>query len=150
MRTNRRDASARQQALYLLQRREHSASELSRKLVSRGIEESAADEAISALSESGLQSDGRYAELLVRSRIARAYGPLRIRAELRVAGVSDSESAVALEDVEVDWFELARSYRERRFGPAPIDNTEQARQFRHLAGRGFETSQIRYALESED
>src|SRR5688572_6298245 len=95
------------QALKLLARREHSARELKRKLTARGIAPDEAAAAVEHAATEGWQSDGRYAGMLVRTRVANGYGPVRIEAELEVAGVPAEQIRAALDDAAVDWRELA-------------------------------------------
>ena len=135
-------------AVGLLARREHSRAELARKLGQRGVPEELIAATLEALGERRLQSDTRYAETLVASRIGRGQGPVRIRRELAERGVSGAEIDAALEGAEADWFELARETRRRRFGAAaPAEWNERARQSRFLEYRGFSGEQIRAAFE---
>jgi regulatory protein len=82
----------------------------------------------------------------VRSRAGRGHGPVRIRQELRQRGVADGLIGPALAQLEVDWFELAREVRIRRFGSEPpADLKERSRQYRFMQYRGFTNDQIRAA-----
>ena len=100
------------------------------------------------LGDRGLVSDSRFAEALVRSRIARGGGPLRIRSDLEARGVDPSVVEEALDSDDEEWEARARGAREKRFGAAPPrDRAEYARQARFLAGRGFTRRQVRRALE---
>ena len=141
--------TAQDSALRSLGRREHSAAQLKAKLKSRGYESETAAQAVEGLTESGLQSDARYAELLVRSRIAQHYGPLRIKAELAVSGLSDADMGAALSASETDWTQLARELHRRKFGAPPASMAERQRQHRYLAGRGFSGDQIRSVLKDD-
>jgi regulatory protein len=80
-------ASVEAAAVRLLARREHSRAELVRKLAARGAPAELADEVLDSLAARRLQSDERYAESLVTSRIGRGQGPVRIRRELAERGV---------------------------------------------------------------
>lgn len=140
-------SGARDSALRALGRREHSAVQLRRKLQARGYDEAVADEAVGELSARGWQSDARYAEMLVRSRVSQGYGRLYIEAELGVAGVPDADIGAALEAVECDWAQVAADLHARKFGAAPGNMTERSKQYRYLAGRGFTSDQIRAALK---
>lgn len=138
----------REQAIRLLARREHSARELAFKLVRRGVPEALAEAVIDGLTQEGLQSDARYAESWVRHRVEQGYGPLRIRAELRERGVPDhlAGPALAEAETEIDWAEQARQAWARRFGGAPADLRERARQQRYLERRGFAAGHIRQVM----
>ena len=135
------------QALKLLARREHSARELKRKLTARGIGDDDAAAAVAHASAEGWQNDGRYAEMLVRSRVAQGYGPVRIRAELEVAGLPAADIQEALDNAGVDWREQAAAAHAKKFGAIPGTSAERAKQYRFLQGRGFDASQISAALK---
>jgi regulatory protein len=120
-------------ALEFLARREHTRRELTRKLAARGFP----DDIIAAA------LDG-----LERTRIAKGQGPQRIRAELVQRGIADGEANDGLRAADVDWVATIRAVRAKRFGPElPRDYAERARQARFLQYRGFDSAQIRAALE---
>jgi SOS response regulatory protein OraA/RecX len=58
----------------------------------------------------GLVSDRRYAESLVRNRVERGYGPLKITHELRAKGVDDAVIEEVLEHDEAVWLERLRAF----------------------------------------
>ena len=133
-----------------LARREHGRSELLAKLEKAGFEPDISQEAVAQLVEDGLQSDERFVEAFVRSRIGQGKGPARIRAELREHGVVGSLIDTGLENAEQDWFALAREVRLKKFGAArPPDFKEKARQMRFLQSRGFDTDQIQAAVSAD-
>jgi len=140
--------AARGRALKLLSRREHSAAELAFKLQRRGAEEETAREAVSRMQDAGWQSDARYAEMLVRNRIAQGYGPLRIRAELSAAGVDDADARSALAEAEADWPALCASLQARKFRAPPRTPAEWQKQYRYLASHGFPADAVRAALKA--
>ncbi len=139
---------ARDAALRLLGRREHSARELKAKLRARGLEGEEAEQIVGDLVDQGWQSDTRYAELLVRSRIGQGYGRMRIEAEMRVAGIGDNEIREAIEAAEVDWDALAHSVWSRRFDE-PRNRGERQKQYRFMAARGFTGGQIARILKGD-
>jgi len=140
-------AALRDRALGLLARREHSRFELRRKLSDAAAEPGELDAVLDDLAAAGLQSDRRYAESFVRSRIERGQGPLRIRKELRQRGVEAALAEQALAEAEVDWDARLRDVHRKRFGSTPpADRREQARQARFLAQRGFPDAAIRDLL----
>jgi regulatory protein len=136
-------------ALRLLSRREHGAAELKHKLIRRGHDASAAADIVGQMADAGWQSDERYAEMLVRSRVAQGYGPLRIRAELEAARVPDAEIRMALASADVDWTAQAVAVHGRKFRTPASAAAEWQKQYRFLAMRGFEPGQIRVALKGE-
>ncbi|WP_425493751.1 recombination regulator RecX [Noviluteimonas lactosilytica] len=135
-----------QRALGLLVRREHSRRELTRKLAARGVERDDATAAIDKLEAAGWQDDGRFAEALVRSRVASGYGPVRIRAELGTHALEREAIAAALETAEIDWDATARDLVRRRFGDAVADDRNAQRKAADwLMRRGFTGAQVRAA-----
>ena len=101
-----------QRALSLLVRREHSRSELARKLVARGVAETEAAEAVTRMADAGWQDDQRFACSIARARAAGGYGPAWIRAELGSHGIGESmidrAFAALAEAGEDDWDARAR------------------------------------------
>jgi regulatory protein len=143
------DAPAcRRTALELLARREHSRRELTRKLGTRGFPADVVGPVLDELEQSGALADARFTDVFVRSRVAKGQGPQRIRSELAQRGIGDADADAVLRGSEVDWLETIRAVRRKRFGPElPHDYAERARQARFLQYRGFDSAQIRAALE---
>ncbi len=141
------EPSPRNKAMDLLARREHSVFELRAKLVAREFEPDAIDTAIDSLVREGLISDDRFAAAFVASRVRRGQGPIRIRGELRQRGVAEGLIDTNMDAADADWIGLARSVREKKFGPArSLAYRDRARQSRFLQHRGFSTDQIRAAF----
>jgi len=104
---------------------------------------------IAALQQEGWQSDERFAEHYVASRVERGYGPVRIARELEQRGVAAELIDRALGQEEQFWHERAAQVHHRRFGGVlPENERERARQARFLQYRGFTMAQIRAAWES--
>jgi len=138
---------ARKKAMDFLARREYGQTELIRKLADKGFDRDASAEAVTRLTEDGLQSDDRFTEAFVQSRINQGKGPVRIRLDLGQKGISDSTIEIALEEAVADWRALAREQRIKKFGRnPPPDFKEKARQMRFLQYRGFEQDHIQYAF----
>jgi regulatory protein len=138
-------AALREAALRLLARREHSRRELVDKLVRKGWSNSGTERLLDELADEGLQSESRFAESYIRQRAGRGYGPVRIRAELRQRGVDDSDAGRAFETLEIDFFERAASFYDRKYGhlPPPADIQERAKRHQAMQRRGFTTDQLR-------
>jgi regulatory protein len=135
-------------ALELLARREHSRRELTRKLAARGFPDDVVTSVLEKLERTGALADARFTDSFVRSRVSKGQGPQRIRAELAQRGISDEEADGVLRAAEVDWLATIRAVRAKRFGAEPPrDYAERARQARFLQYRGFDSAQIRAALE---
>lgn len=141
-----------QRALALLVRREHSRKELARKLAERGVEAEAAVMAVEKLTDDGWQSDARFAEMLVRTRVAHGQGPVRIRAELGTHGLDRDAVEAAMASFDGDWRQLARDLAERRFGLGRGDAAEgnlRRKVADFLYRRGFDGDVVRAALGSK-
>jgi len=142
---------ARKKAMDLLARREHARAELEQKLASAGFDAEVAEEAVQRLVDEGLQSDRRFVESFVQSRIRQGKGPVRIHADLGQQGISAGLVDEALEAAGADWYELAREARVKKFGRSlPLEFKDKARQMRFLQYRGFEPDQIQAAVSSFD
>lgn len=142
---------ARKKAMDYLARREHSREELCRKMKKAGFDANVAIDAIEALRKDGLQSDRRFVEAFVASRISHGKGPRLIRADLSQRGVREPMIHEVLVEVEQDWDALARETRIKKFGAEePHEFKEKARQMRFLQGRGFEPEQIQAAVSDSD
>ena len=142
---------ARRKAMDLLARREYGRAELEHKLTTAGFDAEVAADAVHALSEEGLQSDLRFVESFVQSRVNQGKGPVRIHADLGERGIAAALVDTVLEETSQDWYELAREIRLKKFGPGrPEDFKEKARQMRFLQYRGFEPDQVQAAVSAPD
>ncbi len=125
-----------------LARREHSQAELQFKLEQKGFSGALVRQVIVDFQARGLQSDARYAEVFIRSRIARGYGAARIRQELLFRGI-DREVIDASLDGDADG-QIERVYA-RKFGAGVPASLEERRvRERFLLRRGFSGDQIRH------
>jgi regulatory protein len=137
-------AEVEEAAVRLLARREHSYSELTRKLDRRGWPAELVERVLSDLAERGLQSDQRYADSFARNRAGKAYGPLRIRAELAERGIDRALIDQTLRALEVDWVACVANWYARKYGNEPVqDLKERSRRMQVLARRGFAHEHIR-------
>jgi len=143
-RTGFTPADLREAALRLLARREHSVRELSRKLQRKGWPGREVEQIITELAEQGLQSDERFAESFARTRAEKAYGPVRIRAELSERGIDRTLAQRAINELDIDWLAQAAKWFARRYGETRAEDfKEKSRRRQALARRGFEESVIR-------
>lgn len=134
-------------ALALQARREHSRQEIRQKLLELGGAPAQVEFLLDGLVQRRLQSDARFAEVFVRSRAERGYGPRVIAAELKERGVAPEVMDAALAGSGYDWSAQAAYVRQKRFGGSlPADMKEKARQLRFLQYRGFGGAQLSQAL----
>ena len=135
----------------LLARREHSTREIERKLGIREFGPEAVAQAISQMQQEGLQSDRRFTDSYIHSRIEKGYGPVRIALELRDKGIADELIEEFLTAREADWPACITRVLEKKFGPArPGNFREQARQAKFLQYRGFSSEQIRRVFKADN
>jgi regulatory protein len=138
-----------ERAVRLLAQREHSVQELTEKLRGKGIDAALASLVVDDLRGRGMQSDARFAEAFVHSRIGRAQGPIRIREELRQRGIHDELADEMLTESGEYWLELAKATRAKKFGDAaPSDRDDWGRQARFLARRGFPADLVYRVLDA--
>jgi len=139
----------RDQALRWLARREHTTRELAMKFQARGYDSGSVAATLIELTEQGLQSDHRFAEVFARTRTESGYGPWRIRSQLRERGVDDDTIRTALSAASVDWFEACAKAWRKAFGAVPdTDIKAIAKQQRFLSYRGFDPAHIRQLLRN--
>lgn len=155
--------SLKARALAWLAQREHSRSELRRKLLRAARAQAArapadepgsaadADPAIAieqlldALQGHGLLSDERFVESRVRVRSAN-HGTRRIEFELAQHGLKLGPAQ--LQQMRDSELQRARLLWQRRFGALPVEAADRARQARFLAGRGFAAAVVRRVLRA--
>jgi len=138
-------------AIEILGRREHSRRELVAKLSERLDLAAVTPElqmALDKLAADGYQSDERFAEVFVRSRRARGYGPLFIEQELRQRGVAAELVSAAVKRLDAEWLALAGDQKRKKFGSGAVTAlTEKAKVMRFLRYRGFLQPQVEAALQ---
>lgn len=99
------------------------------------------DSVLDELAGLKLLSDRRMAEALVRSGSAR-FGTARLSQDLQRKGVAAGLISEVLQPLADNETERAREVWQRRFGHAPADLKERARQYRFLLGRGFASAVV--------
>jgi regulatory protein len=142
-------ASLRARALRLLARREHSRTELHRKLSRDEVSEPQLAALLDELQRQGWLSEVRLAEQMIAAARGR-HGSRWVLDRLRRKGVPDEalrRAAAAMQEQELD---SARTVWRKRFGRPPADLREKAQQARFLAGRGFLTDTIQQLLGALD
>jgi len=133
-------------ALRYLSQREHSRSELERKLARHAEDPGEVARVLDELQARGFIDHARVAESVVH-RKAGKLGALRIRQELQAMGVEPALVQAALAKLRDSELDRAREVWQRRFGQAPADANEGAKQARFLAARGFSGEVISRVLK---
>ncbi|MCQ1057498.1 recombination regulator RecX [Photobacterium sp. DNB23_23_1] len=143
--------SATQLAVRYLSRRDHAEKELQQKLLARGYELAEVDDAVALCQDYNWLDDARFAERLLGNGIAKGWGLLRIRQEMKFKGIHEEIIRQLFEDDEFDWYEHAREVALKKFGESPMESEkEKARRLRFMQYRGFDLEQIQYALDVDD
>nr|WP_088210804.1 regulatory protein RecX [Shewanella sp. Shew256] len=127
-------------------------------MLEKGFEVVDIDPVLDDCEASGFINDKRYAELLVRSHIARGHGPIRIRQAIAQKGLSKDCIEAALSANEHDWFELAKVKAIKKYVTPKVTEIkgsqsrelvakEKAKRVRFLLSQGFNYEQVSYALD---
>lgn len=151
-------------ALRLLSTREHSRTELERKLRRHEVEPGQLHKVLDELQAKGFIDTQRVVDSVVHQRAGKL-GVARIRQELQHKGVAGEEAQAALAALQASEVERARQVWRRKFGrrdeydgdddgdaaaaSAP-DAAQRARQMRFLASRGFTGDAIRRVVSGAD
>lgn len=130
--------SLKARAVGYLSRREHSRAELARKLQPYVDPDKPQElqQVLDELARDNWQSDQRFARSLVHRRASKK-GAALVLQELRQHGLQGAEIDDIRHELEATEIERAREVWQKKFGEAPADRREYARQYRFLASRGF-------------
>jgi regulatory protein len=135
-------------AMGMLAGREYLQNQLAEKLAKKFHNSPHIPEVLDRLVEENLQSDHRFIEAFIRSRISRGQGETRIRLELKQRGANLALVSKLLAEAEVDWYELALQTATNKFGQSQaLDAKAKAKRMRFLQYRGYNFDQINYALK---
>lgn len=155
------ELSLRARALQYLARREYSRAELRGKLLPhvQAVEDFEQafnssvhvnlDALLDDLTARGWLSDARAASQLAHAKRSR-FGTQRITHELRQRGIAEELISAALPELKESELEAAREVWQRKFGTAPQDAKEKAKQARFLQSRGFALDVVFKVLRLDD
>lgn len=143
---------------FYLSRREYSKYELKQKLKQKyGIEYEDVIEDILAIFESkGWQSDERFAETFIRSKVNKGYGANKIKFDLKSKGVEVEKSLNSIE--KVDFIEIAENEVRKKYGRLFVgwegfdfDEKNKVKQkiYRFLQYRGLPIIDIESLIENK-
>jgi regulatory protein len=136
-------------ALRLLAGREHSRAELERKLSEHAQDAGELARILDDLQAKGFINEARVVESVIHRRSERL-GSARIAHELRAKGLPPDTIAQAVGQLQASELDRARALWSRKFGQAPAEPKEQARQMRFLLARGFSAEVVRKVLAQAD
>ena len=128
--------------------REHSQLELKNKLTDKGYDSADIFEAINEFASKNIQSDLRFTEEFIRSRLKKNKGPRLITSELINRGISETIiSSKLLEIPESEWHKLASAALSKKLNTSTSIINNEDKIYSFLISRGFEHKMIKYALE---
>jgi regulatory protein len=135
-------------ALKYLAAREHSRSELMRKLAPHAENANEIEQVLEELQRHGFLSEKRFVASVIHRRAA-GHGTARIRQELNLKGITAEQMRDSLASLQSSELARAHAVWARRFGHPAQDPREQARQMRFLMARGFAGDVVRRVLKGE-
>jgi regulatory protein len=117
--------------LKYLVRREYSQFELQQKLSLEGFDSDIISETLERLKNEKLQSDERFSEMFIRTRVNQGKGDILIKQQLKQKGIE----YVDLSDY--DFYALTKEVQRKKYASLPTTAKEKAQQIRFLQSRGF-------------
>ena len=136
-------------ALRLLSQREHSRTELERKLAQHEEVPGELAKALDELQARDFINDGRAVDSVVNRRSGKL-GSARIKQELVAKGLSGEVVAEAMADLKDSEPLRAQEVWRKKFGSAPQDPQARAKQMRFLLSRGFNAEVVRRTVPDID
>ncbi len=133
-------------ALRLLSQREHSRTELERKLAQHEEVPGELAKALDELQARDFINDGRAIESVVHRRSGKL-GSARIKQELAAKGLSGEAVAEALENLKITEFSRAQEVWLKKFGTPAQSPRERAKHQRFLLTRGFGAEVVRRVVQ---
>jgi regulatory protein len=135
-------------ALRLLGQREHSRSELERKLARYEEEPGTLARALDELAAKDFISEARVVQSVLHQRASR-HGAARVRQELLHKGIAPEAVAEAMAALAGTELQRAREVWQQRFGTPPQDAAERAKQMRFMLARGFAAGVVAKVLRDD-
>jgi regulatory protein len=130
----------------MLARREHSQRELCQKLTKKGFDRTDIDSLLDEFVDNNWQSNQRFAESYLRSRVSSGFGPIRIDYELKERGVDVDIHELHVMSEAPNWKSVLSDLHIKKYGlEAPLDVKERAKRIRFFQHKGY-TSEMIQAL----
>ena len=136
-------------ALRLLSQREHSRTELERKLAQHEEVPGELAKALDELQARDFINDGRAVDSVVNRRSGKL-GSARIKQELAAKGLSGEAVFEALESLKDTEFSRAQEVWRKKFGTPTQDPRERAKHMRFLITRGFNAEVVRRVVKGDE
>ena len=128
--------------------REHSKLELINKLSKKGFELNEINESVDEFSLKNIQSDTRFTEEFLRSRVKKNKGPRLISSELSSRGISESIITSKIAEISVDtWQNHAHKALIKKLKDTNLSIKDEDKIYSFLIGRGFDYKMIKYVID---
>lgn len=134
-------------AVSLLAKKNYSSGDMHRQLARVTEKMDDVEHVLRRLTDNHYLNDIQSINYLIDKQIKKFHGPTRIKQELRQKGFPPALIEQEIEQSGVDWYELAKEARVRKFGDAlPTEPKEKNKQIRHLQYKGYTMDTIFEAL----
>ena len=130
--------------------REHSKLELQNKLSQKGHDLSDIRECINEFSSKDVQSDIRFTEEFIRSKLKKNKGPRLISSELVARGISDSTINKKISEISYhEWCKAAFHALNKKLNGSSVSIEDKDKIYSFLISRWFEHKMIKYAIDEQ-
>ena len=138
--------------LWLLSRQEYSRRDLTFKLQKKEAPPEYIESLLDWCESLNYIDETRYCESFIRCHLAKNHGYARIKSEASVKGIDKTLLAFQLDEMEIDWYQLAKTAYIKKFSNITDtpDYKQKAKIVRYLMYRGFNYEQIEFAISSDE
>ena len=130
--------------------REHSKLELLNKLSQKGHDLDNIRDCIDEFSSKDIQSDIRFTEEFIRSKLKKNKGPRLISSELVSRGIPDSIINKKISEIShQQWCKVALLALKKKLNGSSVSIEDKDKIYSFLISRGFDHKMIKYALDEQ-
>ena len=130
--------------------REHSKLELQNKLSQKGHDLDNIRDCIDEFSSKDIQSDIRFTEEFIRSKLKKNKGPRLISSELVSRGIPDSTINKKISEISYnEWCKAAFLALNKKLNGSSVSIKDKDKIYSFLISRGFEHKMIKYAIDEQ-
>ena len=130
--------------------REHSKLELQNKLYQKGHDLDNIRDCIDEFSSKDIQSDIRFTEEFIRSKLKKNKGPRLISSELVSRGITDSIINKKISEISYqEWCTVAFLALKKKLNGSSVSIEDKDKIYSFLISRGFEHKMIKYAIDEQ-
>jgi regulatory protein len=130
--------------------REHSKLELQNKLSKKGHDLDKIRDCIDEFSSKEIQSDIRFTEEFIRSKLKKNKGPRLISSELVSRGITDSIINKKISEISYqEWCKVALLALKKKLNGSSVSIEDKDKIYSFLISRGFEHKMIKYAIDEQ-